>query len=153
MLPYLISDEAVKLLASHGITYLPEDDATSIGLSSDQTLKLTKAGELALNKISVQAITSSSISSVASTAKVITTSGGKQINQPVKIITLNSSKPSNVTKIQSKPIVINAPYVIPQVNRTASKIQSDAGEKKGSKIIRLTPEQFAAITSGIHYMC
>ena len=87
-MPVSISDEAVKLLASHGITYLPEDDATSIGLSSDQTLKLTKAGELALNKISVQAITSSTISSVASTAKVITTSGGKQINQPVKIIEL-----------------------------------------------------------------
>lgn len=139
-------EDAMKLLASHGITYLPEDDAASIGLSSDQTLKLTKAGELALNKISVQAITSSN---VATTAKVITTMAGKQINQPVRIITLNSlSKHSNVTKIQSKPIVINAPYVIPQTNRTATKIQSESGERKGPKIIRLTPEQFAAIKSG-----
>jgi hypothetical protein len=110
-------------------------------------LKLTKAGELAMNKISVQAISSSS--NVVSTAKVITSTGGKHINQPVKIITLNSSRPSNVTKIQSKPIIINAPYMIPQTNRTASKIiQSDMGEKKGPKIIRLTPEQFAAIKSG-----
>lgn len=101
-----------------------------------------------MNKISVQAISSSS--NVVSTAKVITSTGGKHINQPVKIITLNSSsRPSNVTKIQSKPIVINAPYMIPQTNRTASKIiQSDMGEKKGPKIIRLTPEQFAAIKSG-----
>merc|ERR1719266_22301 len=143
-------DEAVKLLASHGITYLPEEDAASIGLASDQTLKLTKAGELALNKIPLQSINSSS--KIVPTAKIITTSTGamQHINQPVKIITLNSSsaKPSNVTKIQSKPIVINAPYVIPQTNRTASKIQSEMGEKKGPKIIRLTPEQFAAIKSG-----
>merc|ERR1719412_1385655 len=142
-------DEAVKLLASHGITYLPEDDASNIALSSDQTLKLTKAGELALNKISVQNIVTSALSSGVSNAKVIST-GGKQINQPVKIITLNSSRPSsNVGKIQSKPIVINAPYVIPQINRSAtSKVQSDAAEKKGPKIIRLTPQQFADLKSG-----
>ena len=141
-----ITEDAMKLLASHGITYLPEDDAASIGLASDQTLKLTKAGELALNKISVQSIPSSK---VATTTKVITTMEGKPINQPVKIITLNSStKPANVTKIQSKPIVINAPYVIPQTNRTAATVQSESGERKGPKIIRLTPEQFAAIKSG-----
>ena len=135
-------------MASHGITYLPEDDASNI-LSSDQTLKLTKAGELALNKISVQNIVTSALSTGNSSAKVIST-GGKQINQPVKIITLNSSRPSsNVGKIQSKPIVINAPYVIPQINRSAtSKVQSDAGEKKGPKIIRLTPQQFADLKSG-----
>ena len=143
-------DEAVKLLASHGITYLPEDDESNITLSSDQTLKLTKAGELALNKISVQNIVTSALPTISSNAKVIST-GGKQINQPVKIITLNSSKASsNAGKIQSKPIVINAPYVIPQVNRSSAlKIQSEAGEKKGPKIIRLTPQQFADLKSGI----
>jgi len=142
-------DEAVKLLASHGITYLPEDDESNITLSSDQTLKLTKAGELALNKISVQNIVTTALPTISSNAKVIST-GGKQINQPVKIITLNSSKASsNVGKIQSKPIVINAPYVIPQVNRSSAlKIQSEAGEKKGPKIIRLTPQQFADLKSG-----
>ena len=145
-----ISEEAVKLLAAHGITYLPEDDG-NIGISSSQTLKLTEAGKLALNKISVQTLTSSAAASnVSSAAKVITSSGGRQINQPVKIITLSSSKSSNLQKIQSKPVVINAPYVIPQTNRTATatRIQSGLGEKKGTKIIRLTPEQFAAIKSG-----
>ena len=131
---------------------MPEEDAASIGLASDQTLKLTKAGELALNKIPLQSINSSS--KMISTAKIITTSstGAMQhINQPVKIITLNSSsaKTANVTKIQSKPIVINAPYVIPQTNRSSvTKIQSESGQKKGPKIIRLTPDQFAAIKQG-----
>jgi len=113
-------------------------------------LKLTKAGELALNKISVQNIVTTAFPTISSNAKVIST-GGKQINQPVKIITLNTSKvSSNVGKIQSKPIVINAPYVIPQVNRSSAlKIQSEAGEKKGPKIIRLTPQQFADLKSGI----
>jgi len=80
----------------------------------------------------------------------VISTGGKQINQPVKIITLNSPKSSsNVGKIQSKPIVINAPYVIPQINRsTANKIQQENGEKKGPKIIRLTPQQFADLKSG-----
>ena len=130
---------------------MPEEDAASIGLASDQTLKLTKAGELALNKIPLQSINSST--KIVPTAKIITTSAGamQHINQPVKIITLNSSsaKTANVTKIQSKPIVINAPYVIPQTNRSSvTKIQPESGQKKGPKIIRLTPDQFAAIKQG-----
>ena len=150
---FISTDEAVKLLASHGITYLPEDDDSSITLASDQTLKLTKAGELALNKISVQNIVTSALPTISSNAKVIST-GGKQINQPVKIITLNSPKSSaNVGKIQSKPIVINAPYVIPQINRSsAHKIQPENGEKKGPKIIRLTPQQFADLKSGALFL-
>ena len=75
------------------------------------------------------------------------------MNRPVKIVTLNSSKASSgLQKIQAKPIVINAPYVIPQTNRTATTtttIQSASNDKKGTKIIRLTPEQFAAIKSGV----
>ena len=116
-------------------------------------MKLTKAGELALNKISVQNIVTSALPTISSNAKVIST-GGKQINQPVKIITLNSPKPSsNVGKIQSKPIVINAPYVIPQINRSsANKIQPENGEKKGPKIIRLTPQQFADLKSGTFFL-
>ena len=121
-----------------------------MGITTGQTLKLTEAGKLALNKVSLKTVTTSNLSTPS--AKVISSSGGTQLNRPIKIITLNSSKASNLRKIQSKPVVINAPYVIPQNNRTAAtatKIQSEAGgDKKGTKIIRLTPEQFAAIKSG-----
>ena len=118
-------------------------------------MKLTKAGELALNKISVQSVPISALPTLASNVKVIS-SGGKQINQPGKIIPIklpvNNSKPSsNVGKIQSKPTFINAPYVIPQKNQTAaSKLQAEAGQKNDSKVImKLTPQQYADLMSGM----
>ena len=123
---------------------MPEDDSDNAGMTSGQTLTLTEAGKLALNKLPLQKVTTSP-------SKIIT-AAPRQINRPVKIVTLNSSKASSgIQKIQAKPIVINAPYVIPQTNRTATTttIQSASSDKKGTKIIRLTPEQFAAIKSGV----
>ena len=124
---------------------MPEDDSDNAGMTSGQTLTLTEAGKLALNKLPLQKVTTSPSKTI--------TAAPRQINRPVKIVTLNSSKASSgIQKIQAKPIVINAPYVIPQTNRTATTtttIQSASNEKKGTKIIRLTPEQFAAIKSGV----
>ena len=117
-------------------------------------MQLTKAGELALSKISGQSVVTSAFPTLASNVKVIS-SGGKQINQPVQIITIkspvnNAKTSSNVGKIQSKPTVINAPYLIPQINQTAApKLQSQTGQKKDPKVIRLTQQQLADLKSGM----
>jgi hypothetical protein len=47
-----MADDAVKLLAAHGITLLPEDsgnlDATGLVADPSRTFALTEAGKLAL---------------------------------------------------------------------------------------------------------
>ena len=140
------------MLAAHGITFLPEDDggtgATGM-VASGQTLTLTEAGKLALNKFPLQNLSTSPTKMVGGVRTVQLKSANNPVTKPVKIVTINTSTasgPAVVQKIQSKPVVINAPYIMPQTQKVIRIQPAEGGQKK--RIIKLTAEQFAAIKSG-----
>lgn len=154
----------MKFLEGHGITLLPEDTGPtmmeSVISSGRQTLTLTEAGKLAL-------------SSSTPSSPVITTSGSPftitqtpSTSQPaVKTVAVTSIqasvKPSTakVINVTAKPaavhttksIVINTSNQSHQTVKTStivSNSQQQAPVRKEPRVIRVTPEQFAAIKAG-----
>lgn len=128
-------DEAMKLLASHGITMLPEEPPLP-----PQSLSLTEAGKLALsftNKTTSQPSTTPSLPRLVqpnSPARSISVSVPKSFSnlatfQPkvTKIVTLNTSTPKTES---TKPLP--TPITFP----------------KPPRVIKLTAAQFAAIKKG-----
>jgi len=126
-------EEAIKLLASHGITMLPEEPPIS-----PQSLSLTEAGKLALSYTSKSpALPSSTISSrqpqKLSTPRSISVSVPKSFSNPsppkvTKIVTLNAAS-------SAKP-------------RSPNPVSSPLTFPKPPRVIKLTAEQFAAIKRG-----
>ena len=131
--PSTPQDEAIKLLASHGITMLPEEPPIS-----PQSLSLTEAGKLALSFTSKPStLPSSSLPRTTqkfSSPRSISLSVPKSFSNPsppnpkvTKIVTLNSAS----SKINS-PKPMTSPLTFP----------------KPPRVIKLTAEQFAAIKKG-----
>jgi len=131
--PSTPQDEAIKLLASHGITMLPEEPPIS-----PQSLSLTEAGKLALSFTSKPStLPSSSLprpTQKFSSPRSISLSVPKSFSNPsppipkvTKIVTLNSAS----SKINS-PKPVTSPLTFP----------------KPPRVIKLTAEQFAAIKKG-----
>jgi hypothetical protein len=124
-------DDAAEILASHGITLLPDDSGTldATGLVSDpaRTFALTDAGKLAL----------SGISNVGKTVSTMaTTSAMKGKPMFTRIVRLNASGMSNVGQAVKTQTLRLA---------TSGQISSTAN---APKIIKVTPEQFAALKAG-----
>jgi len=134
--PSTPQDEAIKLLASHGITMLPEDPPLS-----PQSLSLTEAGKLALSLTSKPSPLNNCtttfprpISQPISSPRSISLSVPKSISSPspslpkvTKIVTLNST-PVRQDHLKPLPTPITFP--------------------KPPRVIKLTAAQFAAIKKG-----
>jgi len=111
-------DEALKLLASHGITMLGDQEPQV----TPQSLSLTEAGRLALFSTS-----SSRPSNVSRSVSMPASTSLPAISKPVtKVVTLNS-----------KPVAPPAPSP-----------SSTTSLPKAPRVIKLTPAQFAAIKRG-----
>jgi len=133
--PSTPQDEAIKLLASHGITMLPEDPI------SPQSLSLTEAGKLALSYTSkTTSLPSSTVPSrpaqKLTSPRSISLSVPKSFSSPTnpspkvtKIVTLNSNSPAAKSNSLNP---VSAPVTFP----------------KPPRVIKLTAEQFAAIKKG-----
>ena len=124
--PLFSDDDAVKLLAAHGITLLPEDSSTldPTGLVSDpsRTFALTEAGKLALGISHNKASTLANTSSAMNRKTTIT-----------RIVRLNTSGMSG-TGLKTQTLKL-----APAGSQTTSN---------APKIIKVTPEQFAALKAG-----
>ena len=107
-------DEAMKLLASHGITMLPEEPSTL----PSHNLTLTEAGKLALSHSSKPSTNShrSSLSQLA-----------KSPSSPLTTMT-------KVVKLQSSPVK----------QQVSSPTSSPAASNKPIRVIKLTPAQAEA---------
>jgi len=162
-------EEAMKFLEGHGITLLPEDTGPtmmeSVISSGRQTLTLTEAGKLAL-------------SSSAPTSPVITTSGSPfTISSPPSsaVASSSSAMPVTVASIQAATIKPSSAKVINVTAKPATTMQTTksivintsnpqqqtvktvvsnnpaantGAVRKEPRVIRVTPEQFAAIKAG-----
>ncbi|XP_043208651.1 ankyrin-3-like isoform X3 [Amphibalanus amphitrite] len=117
--------EALRLLASHGITMLPVEDTSTLpaALAAGKTISLTAAGALALGLSKPKTPAGSSTDS-----KVGGGGGSGRTAAPV------------TTSAAPAPAPAPAPAAPPL----------GAGKPRGkvSKIIKLTPEQFAQLTGG-----
>jgi len=130
--PNTPQDEAIKLLASHGITMLPEDPPIS-----PQSLSLTEAGKLALSLTSKPtSLPTTTLPRLSPNPRSISLSVPKSFSHPsppqpkvTKIVTLNSSS-KKAASVSPKPQA--TPITFP----------------KPPRVIKLTAEQFAAIKKG-----
>merc|ERR1719318_514597 len=130
--PNTPQDEAIKLLASHGITMLPEDPPIS-----PQSLSLTDAGKLALSLTSKPtSLPTTTLPRLSPNPRSISLSVPKSFSHPsppqpkvTKIVTLNSSS-KKAASVSPKPQA--TPITFP----------------KPPRVIKLTAEQFAAIKKG-----
>ena len=109
------ADDAIKLLASHGITMLPEESPT---------LSLTEAGKLALSDVRKTSLTT--------VKKITPISPGSITPKITRIVRLKSSPMKNS--------IINT-----SSNIITSPVSSAASNSKPIPIIRLTPAQTAMI--------
>merc|ERR1719376_955475 len=158
-------DDAMKLLVAHGITLLPEDTGgtsnlmdTSAMNSGRQTLTLTEAGKLALSSSTPSAITVPSTSGGATVINKIagTTSTIRTTVKPVanvlpslnttKFITINKAATGATIQTTPAPIQTTKSIVInTSQQQQQQQTQQDVGVKKAPRVIRVTPEQYAAI--------
>ena len=128
------SDDAVKLLAAHGITFLPDDsgnlDATGLVSDPSRTFALTEAGKLALG------IANNGTKSALAT----TTTSLNRKPTITRIVRLNTSGMKSQTL-----------KLAPAGSSATSVVGSATGN--GPKIIKVTPEQFAALKAGDTEIC
>ena len=114
-------DEALKLLASHGITMLPETDPPA------PTLTLTDAGKLALGKVGAPKILT--VSNPKTLTPVTTVKKPSNFPRITKIVTLNSSS----SKHQS-------------VSLTGTPVSGvNTTNNKPIRVFKLTPAQAEAL--------
>ena len=132
-----LSEEAMKLLAAHGITLLPEDTGGSqlmdAAINSGQTLTLTEAGKLALSSSNPSSPVVTTTVPSFSQIKLAAPSAPKTSNVSPNIVKVSTHAPLQTTKS----IVINT-----------SQQDYQPQLKKTPRVIRVTPEQFAAIKAG-----
>jgi len=126
-------DDALKLLASHGITMLGEQETPV----TPNALSLTEAGKLALFSTST-----SNNQSVSQSFSLATRSplgeGRAQIINTAPLTAARSSV-QTISKPITKVVTLNSKPVAPP---------STLGSNKASRVIKLTPAQFAAIKKG-----
>jgi len=127
-------DDALKLLASHGITMLGEQETPV----TPNSLSLTEAGKLAL--FSTSTSNNQSVSQSFSLASR-TTLGGVGRPQILNTAPLTAARSSvqTISKPITKVVTLNSKPVAPP---------STSGNNKASRVIKLTPAQFAAIKKG-----
>lgn len=114
------------MLAAHGITFLPDDsgnlDATGLVSDPSRTFALTEAGKLALG--------------IANNGtKLATTSPLNRKPTITRIVRLNTSGMKSQT------------LKLAPAGSSATSIAT-SGSGNGPKIIKVTPEQFAALKAG-----
>ena len=129
-------DDALKLLASHGITMLGEQEAPV----TPNSLSLTEAGKLAL--FSTSTSNNQSVSrSFSLPNRTSLGGGGGSRSQILNTTTLASSRTSvqTISKPITKVVTLNSKPVAPP---------STSASNKASRVIKLTPAQFAAIKKG-----
>jgi len=116
-------DEALKLLASHGITMLPENDPPA------PTLTLTDAGKLALGKVNVP--------------KILTVSNPKTLNLNPTTTVRNPNSFPRITKI----VTLNSSSSKPQsVSLTGTPVSGvNPTNNKPIRVFKLTPAQAEAL--------
>ena len=116
-------DEALKLLASHGITMLPENDPPA------PTLTLTDAGKLALGKVNVP--------------KILTVSNPKTLNLNSTTTVRNPNSFPRITKI----VTLNSTSSKPQsVSLTGTPVSGvNTTNNKPIRVFKLTPAQAEAL--------
>merc|ERR1712130_254872 len=126
-------DDALKLLASHGITMLGEQETPV----TPNSLSLTEAGKLALFSTSNNQSVGQSFS-LASKSPL----GGEGRTQILNTVPLAATRSSvqTISKPITKVVTLNSKPVTPP-----STLGSN---NKASRVIKLTPAQFAAIKKG-----
>jgi len=148
--PSTPQDEAIKLLASHGITMLPEDPPLS-----PQSLSLTEAGKLALSLTSkVTPISQSTtilprpISQPTSSPRSISLSVPKSMSNPTSFPSL--PKVTKIVTLNSTPVKPDPPIAINCNNRMdpPKPLPTPITFPKPPRVIKLTAAQFAAIKKG-----
>ena len=122
-------DEAIKLLASHGITMLPEDSPT---------LTLTEAGKLALS--SSNKVTTSNIIT-ASNIKTMSPISRSTVPRITKLVTLKTSPVKN-EKITMIPSIKPSPMTVSK--SSPDPPENGSGGNKPIRVIKLTPAQAEA---------
>ena len=127
-------DDALKLLASHGITMLGEQETPV----TPNSLSLTEAGKLAL--FSTSTSNNQSVGQSFSLASR-TSLGGVGRPQILNTAPLTAARSSvqTISKPITKVVTLNSKPVAPP---------STSGNNKASRVIKLTPAQFAAIKKG-----
>jgi len=141
-------DDALKLLASHGITMLG-DQETPV---TPNSLSLTEAGKLALFSTSTSNNFSASNNFATSTSNNQIVSEGFSLasrtplgsasrTQILNTSPLSTARPSvqTISKPITKVVTLNSKPVAPPAT---------SGNNKASRVIKLTPAQFAAIKKG-----
>merc|ERR1719350_2220359 len=127
-------DDALKLLASHGITMLGEQETPV----TPNSLSLTEAGKLALFSTSTSNNQSVSQSFSLATRSPLGGGGQPQIINTAPLAATRSSV-QTISKPITKVVTLNSKPVAPP---------STLGSNKASRVIKLTPAQFAAIKKG-----
>merc|ERR1719192_2927269 len=133
-------DDALKLLASHGITMLG-DQETPV---TPNSLSLTEAGKLALFSTSTSNNFSASNNQIVSEGLSLasrTPLGSASRTQILNTSPLSTARPSvqTISKPITKVVTLNSKPVAPPAT---------SGNNKASRVIKLTPAQFAAIKKG-----
>merc|ERR1719357_2340439 len=133
-------DDALKLLASHGITMLG-DQETPV---TPNSLSLTEAGKLALFSTSTSNNFSASNNQTVSEGFSLasrTPLGSASRTQILNTSPLSTARPSvqTISKPITKVVTLNSKPVAPPAT---------SGNNKASRVIKLTPAQFAAIKKG-----
>jgi len=123
-------DEAIKLLASHGITMLPEDSPT---------LTLTEAGKLALS--SSNKVTTSNIITASNIKTMSPISRTTSVPRITKLVTLKTSPIKN-EKITMIPPIKSSPMTVS--NSMPDAAENGSGQNKPIRVIKLTPAQAEA---------
>lgn len=126
-------NEALKLLASHGITMLPNEEDSVL---ASQSIELTEAGKLAL---SLAPSPPSIPRQIERSISLPISSKENPIFSPLPSVSSNSK----VVTLQSTPVKSDSP-IVPLINNISGVNQSS----KAPKVIKLTAAQFAAIKRG-----
>eukprot|EP00092_Neocalanus_flemingeri_P038373 GFUD01041776.1.p1 GENE.GFUD01041776.1~~GFUD01041776.1.p1 ORF type:complete len:370 (+),score=150.89 GFUD01041776.1:28-1110(+) len=138
--PSTPQDEAIKLLASHGITMLPEDPPVS-----PQSLSLTEAGKLALSLTSKAMPITQSTSNLSRPLTQSTSSPRSiSLSVPKSMSHSHSSPYSSLPKV-TKIVTLNSTPVRPDPPKP---LPTPITFPKPPRVIKLTAAQFAAIKKG-----
>merc|ERR1719367_820482 len=128
-------DDALKLLASHGITMLGEQETPV----TPNSLSLTEAGKLALFSTSTSNNQSVGQSFSLASKPPLGGEGRTQILNTVPLAATRSSL-QTISKPITKVVTLNSKPVAPPSTLGSTN--------KASRVIKLTPAQFAAIKKG-----
>merc|ERR1719367_710820 len=128
-------DDALKLLASHGITMLGEQETPV----TPNSLSLTEAGKLALFSTSTSNNQSVGQSFSLASKPPLGGEGRTQILNTVPLAAARSSV-QTISKPITKVVTLNSKPVAPPSTLGSTN--------KASRVIKLTPAQFAAIKKG-----